>query len=109
MYDRNGLMMVQIIDRDRPWFASGEIRGGTSAEVKAAFESKLAYFGSFDVDDAGGIVVHHITGGSFPNWSGTDLVRFFEFSGKYLTLRTPPMNVRGKPAAGYLKWERVGG
>jgi len=51
--------------RDVPKFASGDLRRGTSEEVKAALEGLDAYCGSYEVDEDKGTVTHYIGGSSF--------------------------------------------
>jgi hypothetical protein len=53
-------------------------------------------------------ITHHIDRGSFPNWTGTDFVRFYEFSGNCLSLLTSPQPMDGKMVQIYLVWERLG-
>jgi len=108
IYGPRGRMSVQIMRANRPAFVSGDLRSGTPEEARAAFEGYVAYFGSYDVDEAAGTVTHHMRGSLFPNWVGQDLVRFYEVAGNRLTLRTPPMPAAGKSFTGVLVWERVG-
>jgi hypothetical protein len=105
IYDASGNMAVQIIRADLPKFASGDKYNGTPEEVKAAFEGSLAYFGRYEVDEAAGTVTHHVVGSTFPNWIGSDQTRYFVFSGKQLTLSTPPMPMGGVMTTGVLVWE----
>jgi hypothetical protein len=100
-------MAFQVIDADRPLFASDDWLRGTPEEIRSAFEGCIAYFGTFKVNEAKGTVVHHVEGSSFPNWCGTDREQFFELSGNRLTLMTPPMTLSGEQAVGYLTWERA--
>ena len=37
IYDTHGYMSVQVMNPNRPIFASGDIRNGTAEEIKAAF------------------------------------------------------------------------
>ena len=107
IYDASGNMAVQIIRADLPKFVSGDKYNGTPEEVKAAFEGSLAYFGRYKVDEAAGTVTHHVVGSTFPNWIGSDQTRYFVFSGKQLTLSTPPILTGGTMATGVLVWERL--
>lgn len=107
-YHPDGRMSVQIMRADRPKFLSGDLQGGTPAEIKAAFEGILCYFGTFSVSEPDGTVTHHLEACSFPNWSGGDQTRFFKFSGNRLTLSTPPILFNGVLSIGNLIWERLG-
>jgi hypothetical protein len=44
------------------------------------------YFGSFSVDAARGVVIHHVAGSSSPGMVGTDQERRFKFDGDKLIL-----------------------
>ncbi len=99
MYDAIGNMSVLLMHPDRPKFASDDMMKGTSEEIKAAFEGFDAYCGTYEVDAEKGAVTHHIQGSKFPNWLGTDQVRFFKISGDTLRLTAPPI------MAGGVQWE----
>jgi hypothetical protein len=107
MYDERGYMSAQLLDADRPVFASNDWLKGTPEEVAAAFKGHRAYFGTFEVDEKAGTVTHHVLGSSFPNWIGTDNVRYYEFVGKRLILKTSPMLMGGRHVIGWLVWERA--
>ena len=111
MYDTTGHMAVQIMPLDRPKFASANRLQGTQEEIKAAFDGYFAYFGPYEVNEAEGVVIHHLEGSIFPNEVGRDNIRYFEFSGDRLTL-IPTNIVDGKltpksSATLRLIWERV--
>jgi hypothetical protein len=101
-------MAAQIMRPGRPPFASGDRQRGTDAEVRAAHDGYLAYWGTWDVDPARGTVTHHVRGSLFPNWVGQDQVRAFTLDGDRLTLRTPPLRQGGREVVGVLAWERLG-
>jgi hypothetical protein len=101
-----GRMAVQFRRRDRAAFASGELRGGTPDEMKAAFFGYMAYFGTYAVDEAASMVTHHVEGSLFPNWEGQEQIRFFGLEGNCLTLTTPPMLVAWQPVTLVLGWNR---
>jgi len=105
-------MAVQLLDPDRPRFASGDRARGTDAEVRAAFAGSFAYYGRYDVDAPRSTITHHVDGASFPNWTGTDLVREFRLDGDAagrdrLTLSTPPTSVGGRRLTTTLVWLRT--
>lgn len=107
MYDPAGYVAVQIMSLRRPKFASGDHLRGTPDEIKAAFEGCVTYYGTYEVREKEHIVIHNVEGSSFPNWEGTALKRFYEFSGNRLTLSTPQMLMGGERITGVLIWERV--
>ncbi len=106
-YDTRGNMSVQLMRSDRPAFAVSDFQKGTPEEIKAAFEGFIAYFGTYDVNEEEATVTHHVRGSLFPNWVGSDQIRFFEFSGNRLTLRTPSIQLGGVVATSQLIWERM--
>jgi len=106
-YGPEGRMAVLIVQADRPAFASGDMRRGTDAEVRSAFEGIIGYFGTYTIDAAAGTVTHHVEGAAFPNWMGGDQVRFFKLEGSRLTLSTPPFLYDGQRITSVLVWERV--
>ena len=108
IYAATGQMAVQLLRAHRPLFAAGDPYRGTPEEIKAAFEGYIAYFGSYEVNEAEGVVTHHVHGASFPNWIGGDQQRFFAFAGNQLILSTPPILAGSSTMTGVLIWERVG-
>ena len=107
MYDSEGNMSVLLMRRDRPKFASGDLRRGTTEEIKAAFEGFNAYCGTYDVNEEKGTITHHVEGSKFPNRIGADLIRFFKFLGDQLHLSTSTMLADGKQVATRLVWTRT--
>ena len=105
MYDTNGNVSVFIMRTGRSKFVSGDHMGGTAEEIKEAFEGFLAYCGTYKIDEDKGTITHHIEGDKFPNWEGTDQLRFFKLSGNQLTLNTPPILAWGKEWIVSLIWE----
>jgi hypothetical protein len=107
MYDAHGNMNGQIMRPDRPAFASGDLMRGTPEEIKAAFEGFVGYFGTYEVHEEEGAVIHHVTDSVFPNYVGENQVRFFQFSGNRLSLSTPPIQAGGVTLTGVIVWERI--
>jgi len=112
IYDSTGHMAVQINRRsDRPKFKAGSATKGTPEEIKAAFVNYTAYYGTYEVNEKEGIVIHRLEGSVFPNDIGKDNIRYYELSGDRITL-TVPLIVGGKMAPKSasprrLIWERV--
>jgi hypothetical protein len=78
---------------------------GTTEEKLKAIETYIHYCGPYEVK--GDKVIHHVEVSLFPNWVGTDQMRFFEFSGNRLTLSTPPFERGGIQHSAVMIWERV--
>lgn len=107
IYTLDGHMSVHLVRRDRPRFATDDRMGGTPEQIRAAFIGYQGYFGTFTVNEAEGSITHHIEAGSFPNWVGADQKRFYERTGKRLTLRTPLLTINQDRVVGHLVWERA--
>jgi hypothetical protein len=105
IYAESGHMAVTIMSAHRPRFHVEDLRGGTTAEKAAAFDAHISYTGTYDV--RGDAVVHHVEAGSFPNWTGADLVRRMVREGRRLTLTTPPFTVDGVLQTSRIVWEHV--
>jgi hypothetical protein len=103
-YDANGNMSALVARANVPPFASADLQGGTDAEVRAAVEGFVGYFGTYSVDLAAGTVTHHVRGASFPNWAGTEQVRYFRAEGRRLALSSP-VRIGGRPGTATLVWE----
>src|SRR5262245_5352926 len=107
IYDATGHMAVQLMRPDRPRFASNNADQGTPEEIKAAFDGYGAYFGTYEIHEADGFVIHHVEGSLFPNNVGTDQQRFFELSGDRLILKPPPRQVAGEQQTLRITWQRI--
>ena len=108
IYDGEGSFSGQIMARGRPEFATGNLLKGSGDEVRAAFEGYIAYYGSYEVDEGEGYMVHEVEGSFFPNWIGERQVRRFEFTsdGK-LWLSTLPIKGSRADLTVVLLWERA--
>ncbi|MCM3877766.1 MAG: lipocalin-like domain-containing protein [Thermoanaerobaculia bacterium] len=107
LYDTTGHMSMQIMRGDRPRFAVNDQLAGTPEEVAAALTGCISYFGTYVVDETHGVVVHHVSQSLFPNWIGSDLVRFYRISGDRLIVSAPTVQVRGHLMDAMLVWERL--
>jgi hypothetical protein len=107
MYDTTGHMGVHLMQPNRPKFASGDLDKGTPEEIKAAFDGYGAYFGTYEIHEAEGFVIHHVEGSLFPNNVGSDQKRFFEFVDDFLILKPPPRPQGGEQVAPRITWQRV--
>lgn len=107
LYDPTGHMSMQIMRGGRPRFVANDQQLGTPTEVGAAFFGYLAYSGSYVVDETHGVVVHHVSQSLFPNWIGTDLIRFYRISGERLIVSAPTQQVGGHLMDVMLVWERL--
>ena len=91
----------------RPAFQSGNLLKGTAEEIKIAFEGYIAYYGTYEVDEANGQLTHHVDGSLFPNWIGDTQTRNYRFEGERLRLSTQPIKGAKADLTVTLLWERV--
>lgn len=105
IYEPDGRMAVQLMNPDRPRFASDDPLVASEADVRAAFGGYTAYYGTYSVNPHERTIVHHIEAAFLPDWVGTDQQRHFEFDGKYLTLQGP-LRLGGVQGVVRLVWER---
>jgi hypothetical protein len=110
-YDASGQVSLHMMKLDRPKFASDKKRQSTNDEAKVAFDGYVAYFGTYRVNEAEGVVIHRIEGSLFPNEIGKESIRFYELSGDRLILRVTSL-ADGKilpksSSTAYVVWERV--
>lgn len=88
-------------------FKSNNRMIGTPREYEEISHGVVAYFGTYSVDEATGIVTLHIERSSFPNWEGTDQKRKFSFSKDQL--RYSAASTTANPAeAAELVWRKAG-
>ena len=87
-YESNENMSVQLMKNKRPRFVSDDPLQAKPEEVVVAFNEFLSYCGSFEVHTNPNQVVHQIKISSFPNWTGQNQIRKFEFADDKLILST---------------------
>jgi Lipocalin-like domain len=88
VYDPTGHLSVQIMRMPAtPPFASGVDNKGTDAEVRAAYDGYVAYFGTYRVDEAKGVITHVVEGSLKPSYTGTDQPRPFKLEGDTLIIQ----------------------
>ncbi len=100
-YDRSGQMSAQLMHSTN----KAAQPPATDADRATAYRRYIGYFGPFTVDEAKGMVTHHVAGSSNPSFVGTNLVRYYAFSadGNSLTL-----SIRsGDRVTQALQWERI--
>lgn len=107
MYDSLGNMAAQIGRKDRPRFSSADRMAASVEEKNAAFESYIAYFGRYRVNERERSVTHEVQQALFPNWTGSKQVRYYTFADSKLTLRTPPFQYLGKSVTAILLWDKI--
>jgi hypothetical protein len=105
MYSEDGHMSVVIMSANRSGFTSDDIKTASVEEKGAAYDGYLSYCGTYDFQ--GDRVIHKVQLSLFPNWTGTDLVRFVKFEGNRLILTSPPMISHGTHQTARVVWEHA--
>jgi hypothetical protein len=107
IFSADGYMNVALMNAKRKQYLSGDMLHGSAEEKIAAAESYLSYAGRYEV--RGNKIVVHCEVSFFPNWIGSEQVRFFEFSDdeNTLTLSTLPVRIGGKHLTSVLVWQRI--
>ena len=106
VYTATGHMSGQLMRGGRPSIGAGTLGGGSDSDVRAAATGYVAYAGTFDVDEADSIVMHHVALSLLPNLVGTVQRRHVVWDGDVLELRTPIEQVGDTPQRAHLRWER---
>lgn len=104
IYDRAGRMSALLM---RPGRRSTvppgmELSTAPNEELRDAVTGFVAYFGTFDIEEATQTVIHHVEASLSPSWVGTDLKRRFRFdAGRLILIRPAP------DSSDELIWERA--
>ena len=107
MYTPDGYMSAHMMRAGRPEFASGDVRGGTEAEMSAAAAGYLAYAGPFYVDEQAKTLRHHMTVSLFPNWLGNTQERIPVIDGDKLVLSFAQRGADGELVTPRMEWRRA--
>jgi hypothetical protein len=74
----------------------------TDEECIASFKSYLSYWGSYEIAEKSGVIIHKVEGCWYPKWIGTEQERHFEFKDNLLLLSSQ-INLMDH----VLTWQRV--
>ncbi len=108
MYTPDGYMSAQLMDPDRPKFASGDWFRGTPEEIKEEALGYIAYSGPFHTDEEKQHLTHSMFVSLFPNWLGQTQPRIVKIEGDVLHLSSAtPIDSGGKKTMSYLSWKRA--
>ncbi len=107
IYDPTGHMSVQIMRDPRPTFEAGRNRPEAPEEFKAAYQGYYAYFGTYEVNEADGMILHRVRASLWPREVGIEYRRHVVLTGDRLVLTTPPFQAAGEQRRNQLTWERV--
>lgn len=107
IFTESGYMSGQLMRSSRPNFASNNQALGTPEEILQAFQGYVAYYGRCELDLNKQMITTHVAGSMYPNWVGGEQIRFYEFIGDQLVLRTPPIILGDEKITGVLTWQRL--
>ncbi len=105
-YDAAGNMSAQVMRADRA-AAAADQPDGIETAMMSAFAGYIAYFGTYEVDEARSVVVHTVIGSAFPAWVGATPNRRFAIEGDRLTLSDSVTAADGTPVEASTAWQRV--
>ena len=106
MYTADGYMSAQLMRRDRPAYDRAVTDGGTSEQMSTAAGGYLCYSGPFTLDEAAGVVSHHVEVSLLPNWVGGTQVRHGRLEDGALVLRAEVTSRSGASTTHVLTWRR---
>jgi len=108
MYTGDGHMSATVMRPNRAKFAAADPIAGTPQEQASAAAGYLSYAGTFEVDEANSVVIHHLKTALIPNWVGNDFKRKVILDGDKLELRgLAPSLVGGELRLVHVLWERA--
>lgn len=105
IYDRSGHFAAQFMKRDRSTVASaGPADARNNTQAQGGYD---AYFGTYAVDDATGVVTQQLMGSLSAGNVGMVLSRAMEVRGDTLRIRLETTGVDGVPVVRTLTWRRL--
>jgi len=82
-YDSAGRMWAMLLPPGREPITNSS----TPEDYQAAMRGLVTYYGTYEVDEPTGRVIHHVEAASNPAWIGDDFVRWYRFEGEGNDLR----------------------
>lgn len=105
VYTASGHVMLHLM---QPYRRRNVGSAPTQDETMATYRSYASYFGPYTVDEAAGVVVHHLDASFNSAAPGTKLEHDYDLSGRRLTLKTPVTNEsNGQEVHVTMTWERL--
>lgn len=104
-YTASGHVMLHLM---QPYRRRNVGSAPTADETMANYRSYVSYFGPFAVNEAQGVVLHHLDASFNSAAPGTEFAHTYELTGRRLTLRAPVMQDSvGRDTHATLTWERL--
>jgi hypothetical protein len=105
VYTASGHVMLHLM---QPYRRRDVGSAPTPDETMATYRSYASYFGPYTVDEATGVVVHHLDASFNSAAPGTDLELHYGLPGRRLTLKTPATkDSDGQEGHETMTWERL--
>jgi hypothetical protein len=105
VYTASGHVMLHLM---QPYRRRNVGAAPTPDETMATYRSYMSYFGPYTVNEAAGVVVHHLDASFNSAAPGTDLDLHYGLPGRRLTLKAPAMkDSEGQEAHAIMTWERL--
>jgi hypothetical protein len=108
-YDAAGRMSAQLMNPGRKMVGGPPSRSSRTSIREASLDDMreilngfMAYYGTFDVDEAARTVIHHVQASLLPSWVGSDQRRQYEFLGTNRLILT----ASSEQTVTRLVWER---
>lgn len=102
IYTKEGMMAVQIMRKNRMPFSTDNLMLITAKEAQALAKDYNAYSGTFEIDEAQGVVIHNVQTHLNPNIVGKKNIRKYAFYDDKLELTT-----QGSSNVKKLIWQRL--
>lgn len=107
IFDSHGNFSAQLMRPGRTEFASADLVRGTDEEIREAYQGYVAFWSKIEVDEEKKQFTYEVAGSLFPNWIGHSNLRYYEFEGDRVTLKTPSFLMAEEEVTGVLVWERI--
>ena len=106
IYDKAGSFSAQFMKRDRTSaVAASASAAKNNTQAQGGYD---AYFGTYSVDDAKGVVTQELAGSLSPRNVGLVLSRAMTVTGDRLVIALETNALDGTPVTRTLTWERIG-
>ena len=87
IYTECGFMSAHLMKNDILTIESESIFNVTAEEAYHLIRSYISYCGTYTIDSARSVVIHHVEMMSVPNWIGQSEERHFDIRGDTLTIK----------------------
>jgi hypothetical protein len=106
-FDRAGNFAAQFMKRDRSAAPAAKAKAGGTNNTRA-IGGYDAYFGTYRIDEARGVVTTTLVGALAREHVGAVLTRAMRVDGDTLTITLDTTSIDGRPVTRTLTWSRVG-